>query len=174
MVHRTARRGVALSIGKVSPRLADWLAARVEALADGLSCLPRPRLAWPFATLSLAYWLLNALATYQLGLACGLGSMSYAIACVSMGVLALGILLPNAPGYFGAFQISVYASLALYFSAAEIQGAGAVFVFIQYSVQTPITLGAGALGWMTERLHARTSDSPQFESNRPAPSAEHP
>ena len=32
-----------------------------------------------------------------------------------MGVLALGILLPNAPGFFGAFQISIYAGFAMFF-----------------------------------------------------------
>jgi len=99
--------------------------------------------------------------------------MSYTIACVSMGVLALGILLPNAPGYFGAFQISVYASLALYFSASEIQSAGAVFVFVQYAVQTVVTLGAGALAWMIERLHhPRSSD--QLEPKIPGADAGRP
>jgi len=162
-----ARRLVALSVGKLSPRLAAWLAARVEALADGLRFLPRPALAWPFVALSLAYWLLNALATYQLGVACGLAGMSYAIACVSMGVLALGILLPNAPGYFGAFQISVYASLALYFSASQVQSAGAAFVFVQYAVQTVVTLGAGALGLLAERRRQPRASDPSTTQLEP-------
>ena len=52
-----------------------------------------------------------------------------------MGVLGLGIIVPGAPGYFGAFQTSVYAGLALYFADAVVLGSGSVFVFFLYVSQ---------------------------------------
>lgn len=161
-------RLVSATLGRVSPRLGAWLTTRLEQLASGLSFLPKPSLAWPFIGLSVAYWLTNAVATQALGVGCGLEEMSFPIACVSMGVLALGILLPNAPGYFGAFQVAVYASLALFFPAAVIDSKGAAFVFIQYVVQTAVTLGAALVAWLVERSHlnARAKNLPVSEATR--------
>ncbi|MGE0326533.1 MAG: YbhN family protein [Polyangiaceae bacterium] len=146
-----ATRLVSSTLGRISPKLAEWLSARLEQLASGLGFLPKASLAWPFVGLSVAYWLANAAATQALGVGCGLSGMSFSIACVSMGVLALGILLPNAPGYFGAFQVAVYASLAMFFPASVIDSKGAAFVFVQYVVQTAVTLGAALVAWLVER-----------------------
>lgn len=149
--HDLAVNLVERTVGRVSPRLATWLTTRVEQLASGLGFLPKASLAWPFIGLSVLYWLLNAAATQALGIGCGLEGMSFSIACVSMGVLALGILLPNAPGYFGAFQVAVYASLAMYYPPGEIDSKGAAFVFVQYVVQSAVTLGAAGVAWLVER-----------------------
>jgi hypothetical protein len=49
--------------------------------------------------------------------------------------------------FFGAFQLSAYAALAMFFPLAEITSAGAAFVFLLYVVQIGglILLGAVAL-----------------------------
>jgi hypothetical protein len=151
-------------VGLVSKRLASWLAERVEKVASGLSFLPRWRYAAPFLAITALYWLLNAAASWLLAWGSGFDDISYVEACVTMGVLCLGILLPNAPGFFGAFQISIYAGLAMYFPADLVVGPGAAFVLIIYLSQVAITSLGAALGLYWERtsvgeaLDARTEE----------------
>ncbi len=138
-------------IGLVSPRLARWLADRVEKVAAGLGFLPRARYSGPFVLMTAAYWFLNAAGTWLLAWGMGFDSISYAQACVNMGVLALGILIPNVPGFFGQFQIAIYAGFALYFPPAEVVGPGAAYVLVIYLVQLGITLAAALGGMLAER-----------------------
>jgi hypothetical protein len=66
---------------------------------------------------------------------CGLHGITFAQSCALLGVLGLGIVVPGAPGYFGAFQASVYAGLALYFPEHLVLGRGASYVFLLYVLQ---------------------------------------
>jgi glycosyltransferase 2 family protein len=150
-----ARRLTEKSIGLVSAALARRLAESVEKVLSGLEFLPRPALLLPFLLMTLVYWLLNAGATWLLGWGVGFETMTYGQACVNMGVLALGILLPNAPGFFGAFQISVYAALALYFAPEEVVGPGAAFVFLLYVAQMAITFGTALVSMLLEGIGVR-------------------
>lgn len=151
-------------VGLVSQKLAAWLAERVEKVASGLSFLPRWRSSAPFLGLTVSYWLLNAAASWLLAWGAGFDRITYAQACVSMGVLALGILVPNAPGFFGAFQISIYAGLAMYFPAELVVGPGSAFVLLIYVCQVVITGAGAAIGLVWERtsvgeaLDARPED----------------
>lgn len=146
-----ARKVTERVVGIVSPKLASWLSTRVEKVADGLSFLPRARQLAPFLVLTLFYWMGNAAASWLLAWGCGFESITFVEACVMMGVLALGILLPNAPGFFGAFQISIYAGFAMFFSPDQVVGPGAVYVFLVYLAQLVITFGAAAIGMSWER-----------------------
>jgi hypothetical protein len=150
-----ARRLTERVVGLVSKKLASWLAERVENVADGLRFLPRARFFVPFMLLTLVYWTLNAGATWLLAWGSGFADMTYVEACVSMGVLALGILLPNAPGFFGAFQISIYAGLAMFFPPEQVVGPGAAFVLLIYLSQIGITFVGGILGMAWERTGVR-------------------
>ncbi len=141
-----ARRMTERTVGLVSPKLGTWLASRVEKVSDGLRFLPQARHLAPFLGLTAIYWAANAGASCLLAWGCGFDHITYVESCVLMGVLALGILLPNAPGFFGAFQISVYAGFAMFFSPELVVGPGAVFVFLVYLSQIAITFGAAALG----------------------------
>ena len=155
-----ARRLVAWSVAWLSPRLADWLSERVEKVASGLSFLPRARETGYFVAATLAYWLLNAAAGWVLAWGAGLTGMTFWHSAVVTGVLALGILLPNAPGFFGAFQVSVYAALAIYFQPEVVTGAGSAYVFLLYVGQLLVT--AGAAVWALSR--ERTSFAEAIES----------
>lgn len=145
-----ARRATSQVVGVVSPRLAAWLALRVEKVAKGLEFLPRWRLSVPFVAATALYWLLNAAATLILARGVGLELFTYSEACVVTGVLALGILVPNAPGFFGAFQFSIYAALALYYPQPVVLGPGAVFVFYVYVLQLAVTALGGLIGLSVE------------------------
>jgi len=150
-----ARRATERVVGLVSKKLATWLAERVENVAAGLRFLPRAKFLVPFLSLTLVYWTVNAGATWLLAWGCGFDDMTYVEACVNMGVLALGILLPNAPGFFGAFQISIYAGLAMFFPPDLVVGPGAAFVLVIYLAQVGITFVGGLLGMTWERTGVR-------------------
>jgi hypothetical protein len=142
---RWARKVTLEVVGVVSPTLACWLAERVETVADGLRFLPQWRYALPFTLATLAYWMTNFGSAWLLARGCGFDGISYTQATVVLGVVALGILLPGAPGFFGAFQMGAYAGFAMYFPAGDVIGAGAAFVFMAYVCQAAITLVAGAI-----------------------------
>jgi uncharacterized protein (TIRG00374 family) len=150
-----ARRATLRTIGFFSASLARWLADRVEKVADGLRFLPRLRYTLPFLAATVCYWLLNAAGAWLLAWGCGFDDISYVEACVIMGVLALGILVPNAPGFFGAFQISLYAGFAMFFSAELVVGPGAAFVFLLYLSQLVVTFGAAGLSALAEHTDLR-------------------
>lgn len=147
-----ARRLTATVVGRISPALATRAGATVERLADGLSFLPRARYLLPFFGVTAASWLCGVGGVAVLGRGCGLESFTVAQATVVACVLALGILAPNAPGFFGVFQISAYAGLALYFPPARVVDEGAAFVFLLYVCQMGVTLVAALFALATEHL----------------------
>jgi glycosyltransferase 2 family protein len=144
------RRMVMLTLGRFSPRLAEWMSLRVEKVSNGLSFLPRPKNTLLFVLLTSVYWIVNAYSTCWLADGVGLPELDFAQACVVTGVLALGIMVPNAPGFLGAFQFSVFAALSLFYPPDALFDRGAGLVFLLFLGQTIVTLGAGVLGalWM--------------------------
>jgi len=149
-----ARRTTEVVIGVVSPKFAKWLADKVEHLAAGLKFLPQLRFSVPFLLLTALYWLLNVFGAWFLMRASGLDGLQLAQAGAVVGVLALGMLVPNAPGFFGTFQISIYAGLAMYRPTADVIGAGSVAVFWMYVTQISICVICGAIALVFE-LRAR-------------------
>jgi uncharacterized protein (TIRG00374 family) len=137
---QAARRIVDVLIGSFSPRLAAWISGRVESVADGLRFLSLWRQSVPFVLSTLAYWLINVGCTWLLAWGVGFEGFSYGRACVVTGVLALGILMPNAPGFFGAYQFSLYAGLAVFYPRDAVLERGAAFVFTMYVLQALITV----------------------------------
>lgn len=142
-----ARRATERVVGIVSPRLAARLADMVERIASGLGFLPRLRYTLPFLLATAGYFLLNTWAIQILAYGCGIDSIDFARAAVIVGVLHIGVLLPNAPGYFGTFQMALYAGLALYLAPADVVGQGSLLVFLTYSLQVGlcVLLGGAAL-----------------------------
>jgi hypothetical protein len=138
-------------IGLVSKGLADKLEKKVSDLADGLRAVPDPKLMLPFTVETLLYWGANALTMWLLGWGCGL-TMTVGHAFAVMGVLAMGILLPSAPGLFGAFQFSVFAALLMYFPREVVMQQGAAYVFLMYVCQLAYHLVAGIIPIFTEKL----------------------
>jgi len=143
------RRVIENQLGRVAPGLAVRLAAAVQSIAQGfrflrdLSSLPA------FALLTGAYWALNVLGILFLLWGAGIPSPTLGQASVVLGVLGLGLVVPNAPGFFGTFQISAYSAMVLFYALPVVTSAGAVFVFLLYAIQMSLTLltGAVALGW---------------------------
>lgn len=156
-------RGLGLIIGK---RAAEYMSAKVRDVAAGLSFLPHRRYSGPFILCTALYWFTNGLAMVVLARACGFEQFGFVEGCVMMGVLALGVLVPNAPGFFGAFQVAVYAGLALYFPVERIQDDGAVLVFLSYVIQVGTVLGLGAVGLIWHQRLAKASPAPGGENHK--------
>jgi uncharacterized protein (TIRG00374 family) len=156
---QAARRIVDVLIGSFSPRLAAWISGRVESVADGLRFLSLWRQSVPFVLSTLAYWLINVGCTWLLAWGVGFEGFSYGRACVVTGVLALGILMPNAPGFFGAYQFSLYAGLAVFYPRDAVLERGAAFVFTMYVLQALITVVFAGWGLWLAR-DARRHGSP--------------
>jgi glycosyltransferase 2 family protein len=148
---RAARRLVEVLVGSVSVRLASWVNGRIEKVADGLNFLSLWRKSVPFVLMTVAYWTLNVACTWLLAWGVGFEGFTYGRACVLSGVLALGILMPNAPGFFGAYQFSLYAALAVFYPRGPVLEQGAVLVFGMYVLQTLITVVFAGWGMFLAR-----------------------
>jgi hypothetical protein len=149
-----ARRATVAVVGLVSRNLAERLAGIVERVADGLRFLPSPAHLVPFLVETLAYWFVNVAGVALLAWGCGLEGITPAEAAVTVGCLGFGILVPAGPGYFGAFQISTYGALAMYFPEAILFGPGAAFVFFLYVTQVGVHVVAMVLGLLIDRADA--------------------
>lgn len=137
-----ARRMTETVIGVVSKPFATWLAARVEQLAEGLGFLRDARYAVPFLLSTVLYWTLNATTWWVLARACGL-DIGFFGAAATMGVVAIGILVPATPGFFGQFQMGIYCGLAMYLAPAIVMREGSVYSFLGYVMPMGLSLLVG-------------------------------
>jgi uncharacterized protein (TIRG00374 family) len=101
----------------VARRIAPKLEARgrtaLVALTDGLSVLRTPsRFAAVFGW-TLIHWLLNALAFWIAFRAVGI-TAPYSAALFLQGIIAIGVAAPQAPGFFGVFEVLGKEGLKLY------------------------------------------------------------
>jgi glycosyltransferase 2 family protein len=145
---------------RISPRLGSWISGRVENVAEGLRFLSLWRQSVPFVLATVAYWMLNVACTWLLGWGVGFEGFSYGRACVLSGVLALGVLMPNAPGFFGAYQFSLYAALAVFYPRGPVLDRGAAHVFLMYVLQTLITIVFAGWRMLLVRRARRSASAP--------------
>jgi hypothetical protein len=152
-----ARRVTAAAFGWISPRLGEAVSGQIEKLSAGFRFLPSPRHVVPYVLETALYWGLAASSMWLLAWGCGIEGMGFARSCAIMGVLGLGIIVPGAPGYFGAFQGSVYAGLALYFAEPVVLGPGAAYVFLLYVLQLGMVFVLAAVGAAIDRGKDRSA-----------------
>jgi glycosyltransferase 2 family protein len=141
-----ARRFVHGLLNPVSSRLAKFVTDKVEHLAEGLRFLPSRQYSGRFARDSVVYWFVSCLSIWVLLTACG-ARASLVEACVTMGIMGIGTLIPSGPGFFGVHQLSAYCALAMFFPEQVVLHAGAVFAFISYVTQIGVTAAGCAIGF---------------------------
>ncbi|HEY8945915.1 MAG TPA: lysylphosphatidylglycerol synthase domain-containing protein [Polyangiaceae bacterium] len=129
-----ARRITERVLGIFSARFAVRVASTVERLSEGLRFLPDLRNTGPFLLATLVALVAQIWGIQLLARGVGLPALSFAESSVVLGVLGLGFALPNAPGFFGAFQLALYAGLAVYVAPERVVNEGAVFVFLFYVI----------------------------------------
>lgn len=147
-----ATRALDAVLGLVSKSLARRVSSAASRLADGLHFLPRPAPTAAYFAATVLYFGLNAAGVELLLWGAGIAPVDFTRACVLVGVLNLGVLLPNAPGYFGAFQLSIYAGLAMYYPPERIVSAGSAVVFLLYVLQMGLVIVAAALALFVEHV----------------------
>ncbi|MCB9591547.1 MAG: flippase-like domain-containing protein [Sandaracinaceae bacterium] len=130
------------TFGLLSKRLADLVAQKVSDVAEGVRSVAHPKLAAGFLGETAIYWGTNALGMWLLGWGCGI-DLTFGHAVAIMGILAIGILLPAAPGLFGSFQFAVSAALKFYFAMAVVEGPGTVYIFLMFVVQAALISAFG-------------------------------
>ncbi len=131
-------------VGLVSKKVGVLLAEKVDGVADGLRSLTSARLTAGFLLETLAYWGTNAAGMWLLAWGSGI-PLGFGHAVAIMGILAIGILLPAAPGLFGAFQLAIQAGLKLYFAASIVEGPGDVYIFLLFVIQALFIVVVGVV-----------------------------
>ncbi len=143
--------GLTRLCGIFSEKLAEFAVGVLSRFHTGLRALPSAHNFWAFTVMSLAYWIINGLSFYLLAKGCGV-NIPLAGALAGMGCLAVGILLPAGPGYFGNFQVAVLAAVEIYIPSATASQQISVFVFLLYVLQTGLSIVFGAVsGWRLYR-----------------------
>ncbi len=146
-----ARKITMTLLSPISTKLANLVTSTLERLADGLNVLGSPGNRLRFFVETLLYWLCQFIAEWLLMRACGIQA-SVAQACVVLGVLGLGVIVPAGPGLFGAFQIATYSGLALYFPLTILRTSGSAIAFVSYASQLLAMLVSLGLGfWLLAR-----------------------
>lgn len=140
-----AQRLVHRALGGLSPRIATFVADTIGRLADGLSFLRSPRDAFPFLRDTLVYWAMNVSGLFFVLRVAGLEATP-GHAMVMLGVMSLGIMVPAGPGFFGAFQLSGYCALALFYPLSRVVAEGGVALFVLYAVQMAVATVLGLVG----------------------------
>ncbi|MEO7456378.1 MAG: lysylphosphatidylglycerol synthase transmembrane domain-containing protein [Gemmatimonadaceae bacterium] len=98
---------------RIAPRFEERGRTAIMALADGLGVLRSPgRFAAVFGW-TLAHWLVNGLAFWVAFKAVGI-TAPYSAALFLQGIIAVGVAAPQAPGFFGVFELFGKEGLALY------------------------------------------------------------
>ena len=127
-----ARSAALRIVGVFSAKLAEKFADIMSDLSDGLRFLSNFRHAGPYLAVTLLAIFIHVGALVLLADAVGLSELTLAQASVVVGVLAFGFAVPNAPGFFGAVQLALYAGLAVYVDPSKVDREGALFVFLFY------------------------------------------
>jgi uncharacterized protein (TIRG00374 family) len=109
---------------RFAPRIAAVIREKLLEMIRGLAVLRDKRNMAVFVGWSIVYWFANGLTVYVMARAFGL-NLSLIGAYAVMGVVAVGIMLPNAPGLAGQFQAVTLLGLSLYLGADVLQSGNA-------------------------------------------------
>jgi glycosyltransferase 2 family protein len=141
------------TLGRISEGLSLRLTSVLERFAVGLEFLRDRRSAGIYILVSTFYWFCQVGGIWFLLWGCGFSELRFIEAMAITGVFALGFMLPAPPGFFGAFQATLYAGMLLYFSDARVRSDGAAAVFFSYLIQIGGTVLVGLVGWLRERRY---------------------
>ena len=136
---------------RIAPRLEQRGKDVLLAFASGLSVLRSPRRFVAVLLWTVAHWVLNAVAWWIACKAVGIG-VPFSSMFVLQGLIAIGVAVPSAPGFFGVFEALGREGLGLY----GIDATRAVTWAIGYHLLSfvPITL-IGAYYFARLGLHFR-------------------
>ena len=136
----------------VSARAATKVEDKLEHMISGFLVLRDRRNLAVFVLWSAAYWLCNGLSMWVLARGMNL-SLPLVGAFATMGLVAVGITLPNSPGLVGQFHWFTMLGLSLYLPAQVAKGsAGLAYALFLHGIQVVWYLGIGALCMLSSHI----------------------
>ncbi|HEY3747476.1 MAG TPA: lysylphosphatidylglycerol synthase transmembrane domain-containing protein [Gemmatimonadaceae bacterium] len=106
-------RAYELFARRISPTLETKGKAALINFSEGLSVLRSPRRFLAVLAWTILHWLVNALAFWLGFKAVGM-SLPFSAALFLQTLIAIGVALPSAPGFFGVFEKLANVGLAIY------------------------------------------------------------
>jgi len=147
----TVRFCLAISLlPRIAPRIAHVIEDKLLDIIRGFDVLKDQKNLGVFVVWSLVYWVANGLGLYVLAHGFGL-PLGIVGAFATMGLVGVGIMLPNSPGLVGQFQWFTLLGLSLYLPGAAdksspIYPAAFLFANVHYALQVLWYLTMGGLG----------------------------
>jgi uncharacterized protein (TIRG00374 family) len=143
---------------RFAPRIAGVIEGKLVEMIRGFDVLKDQRNMGVFLVWSIVYWGANGLGLYVL--ARGFHTidprfdLSLVGAYATMGLVAVGITLPNSPGLVGQFQWFTLLGLSLYLvgatdKASSVYPTAFAFANTHYGTQVIWYIGMGAIGLLT-------------------------
>jgi uncharacterized membrane protein YbhN (UPF0104 family) len=130
-----------------APRIAAAIEHRLLDMIRGCAALKDAESLVRFLIWSVVYWGVNGIGVWVLARAFGL-PLSLIGAYATMGLLGVGLMLPNSPGLVGQFQWFTLLGLSLYlgFDPRHPPAAPLAYAIAQHLLQVVWYVGLGALG----------------------------
>jgi uncharacterized membrane protein YbhN (UPF0104 family) len=157
---------------RFAPRIATAIESKALEMIRGFEVMRDVPNLTRFVAWSLVYWVCNGLGVYVLaqGFHLPLGLVG---GFATMGLVAVGITLPNSPGLVGQFQWFTLLGLSLYLPGAAdrhnaIYGTAFAFANVHYGMQVGWYVLCGALGLATRYV----SFHDLWDAKKLAPDAE--
>jgi uncharacterized protein (TIRG00374 family) len=152
---KTVELAVAMTGARLyAPRLATVLREKLLSMISGfLVITDRKNLAW-FTLWSAVYWAANGLSLWVLAQGFHLG-LSPVGAFATMGLVAVGITLPNSPGLVGQYQYFTQLGLSLYLGDVGEGPAGLAFAIVLHGVQVVWYMLMGGIALATPYVSFR-------------------
>jgi uncharacterized membrane protein YbhN (UPF0104 family) len=164
---------------RLAPRFSGVLEAKLLELIRGFKVLhDKPNLA-VFLVWTLAYWVANGVSLWVLAKGFHL-HLSLLAAFATMGLVAVGISLPNSPGLVGQFQWLTMLGLSLYLGHGVLEGGGELnaaclaYAIVLHLIQVIWYVAMGAIGLASPHVsladlrRARKMDVEPAASDHPA------
>lgn len=146
---QTVRFSMRLTLSRYyAPRLSRIVELKLRSMIDGFLVLKDRRNLVIFTLWSIAYWGANGLSFWVLARGFGL-DLPIIGAFAAMGLVAVGISLPNAPALMGQYQYFTYLGLTLYVGETVAKGTGLAFAIVLWALQVIWYIGVGALALAT-------------------------
>jgi uncharacterized protein (TIRG00374 family) len=165
---RTVSFCVALTfLPHLAPRLAARISEMLHKLISGFTVLKHHQEFAMFLVWSALYWGANALG--MLVLARGLGmDLSLVGAFATMGLVAVGITLPNSPGLVGQFHYFTMLGLSLYLPKEVAHTQGLAYAILLHGIQVVWYLALGVISMLALNvgIHDFVGKSAMVEATR--------
>jgi hypothetical protein len=144
-------------IARFAPRVARVLEAKLLEMIRGFGVLHDRRNLAIFGLWSLVYWIANGFSLWVLAKGFHL-DLSVMGAFATMGLVAVGITLPNSPGLVGQFQWFTLLGLSLYLGPAAVDkhhplyGTTLAYALILHGLQVIWYLAMGGLAMISSHV----------------------